>query len=144
MLYDANREQPTTFRSLSLPQGAPTKNTLQQDSTKPQLSHSISTSNQSTGDYRFSGISSAAQSSALCTQKTHDQFMKDWYEKKSRKFHKKRRHSYIYGPPPQPTLPDKISNAAILTPGLLPEHIKNHPLINMQVNKNQLRSRVDK
>ena len=125
MLYDATRKQPTTFRSLSLPQGAPTKNTLQQDSIKPQLFHSKSTSNQSTGDYRFSVTSSGARSSALCTQKTHDQFMKDWYEKKSRKFHKKRRHSYIYGPPPQATFPDKICSAAILTPGLLPEHIKN-------------------
>jgi hypothetical protein len=139
MIYDANNEReknnelPKTIRSISLPQGQRT-NILQEENIKPLLFKSISVLNQPTANYQFSAAASSAASSVLCTQKSHNELMKDWYDRRSQKFHKKRRNRYSYGPPPQQSLPDKVSNATILTPSILSEPINEQQLFSSKLN----------
>ncbi|UJR37331.1 hypothetical protein I4U23_030039 [Adineta vaga] len=73
---------------------------------------------QSTADYPLA-TTSMTNSSTFRTQMSHDQHMQVWRQDEMEKIQKKQRHCYIYGPPPQTPLQDKVSRTAILTPQLL-------------------------
>ena len=75
MSYDANYEQPTTPFTPFTPQETPIN--IQRDNANPPLFQGISVSNQSPADDRFSVNSVIGHPSIICTQKTHDQFMKN-------------------------------------------------------------------
>jgi hypothetical protein len=109
MSYDANYEQPTT----------PFTPFIQQENPNSSLVKGVSVSNQSPADDRFSVNSLISRPSTICAQKTHDQFMKNWYGIKSRNLQKKRRHRYVYGPPAQRSSPNDASSTTTLTPGIL-------------------------
>lgn len=85
----------------------------------PSIFRPAPTSNQSTADYPFAE-SSIANLSTYRTQMSHEQHMRAWRQNKVEKNQKKQKHAYIYGASPQPTLVDRVSTAAILTPQILP------------------------
>jgi len=119
MSYDANKEQPNTPFIPVIPQETPIN--IQQENINPLLFQRISVSNQSPDDDRFSVNSLIGHPSAIRTRKTHDEFMKDWYEIKSRNFEKKPRGHFIYGPPPEPPSLNDVSSTTTLTPAIFVE-----------------------
>jgi len=76
-------------------------------------------SNQSTADYPMAPGSSVANFSTLRTQMSHAQHMQAWRQSQLKKIQKKRPHCYVYGPPPQRALEEKVATAAILTPQII-------------------------
>ncbi|CAF0929613.1 unnamed protein product [Adineta ricciae] len=72
----------------------------------------------STADYP-AATTSIANSSTLRTQMSHDQHMQAWRQGAMDKIQRKQRYCYMYGPPPQTPLADKVSCVAILTPQIL-------------------------
>jgi hypothetical protein len=101
----------------------PPSHVSQQDNISPSQFQPAPSSNQSTADYP-PATASVANSSTFRTQMSHDQHMQVWRQKQMEKIRKHRRHRYVYGPPPQPFLADKVSNASILTPQILHETTK--------------------
>jgi hypothetical protein len=91
---------------------------LQRENLTPSLFQPASASNQSTADYP-PPASSTANSSTFRTQMSHEQHMQAWRQDQMGKIQKTQRHCYIYDPPPQPLLVDRVSTAAILTPQIL-------------------------
>ena len=77
-----------------------------------------SPSTPSTADYP-AATTSITNSSTLRTQMSHDQHMQAWRQGAMDKIQRKQRYCYMYGPPPQTPLADKVSCVAILTPQIL-------------------------
>jgi hypothetical protein len=76
-------------------------------------------STHSTTDYPIANSSSITNFSTLRTQMSHAQHTQAWQLQQTKKYHKKRPYCYIYGPPPQRPLEEKVATAAILTPQLI-------------------------
>ena len=51
---------------------------------------------------------------------SHAQHMQAWQQHQMKKIRKHRPYSYVYGPPPQRPLEEKLATAAILTPQIIP------------------------
>jgi hypothetical protein len=97
-----------------------TSSGFQQENISPSRFQPASPSYQSTNEYPLA-TPSIANSSTFCTQMSHDQHMQAWRQNQMEKIQKKQRHCYVYGPAAQPSLADKVSTAAILTPQIIPE-----------------------
>ena len=106
MSYYATKQQPTAPISQFIPRETPI--IIQQESINPSLFQAITTSIQSPDDDRTSENSLSIYSSDIRSQKTHYEFMKDWYETKLQNFEKKSRHHYFSGPPPTPSSPNDV------------------------------------
>ena len=81
--------------------------------------HGVPESNQSTADYPLGNGSTITSSSTLRTQMSHSQHMQAWRQTRLRKIQKKCPHRYVYGAPPQRSMEEKLSTAAILTPQVI-------------------------
>jgi len=95
-----------------------TSRVLPPENITPSLFQPVSVSNQSTADYPLAA-SSIVNSSTYRTQMSHEQHMQAWRQEQVKKIMKKQRHCYVYDAPPQPTMVDRVSTAAILTPQVL-------------------------
>jgi hypothetical protein len=77
-------------------------------------------STHSTADYPIANGSSITNFSTLRTQMSHAQHMQAWRQHQMKKIHKHRPYCYVYGPPPQRPIEEKLATAAILTPQIIP------------------------
>ncbi|CAF1325642.1 unnamed protein product [Adineta steineri] len=83
------------------------------------LFQGVQDSRGSTADYPLENGSSNTNFSTLRTQMSHAQHMQVWRQNQLKRIQKKRPHCYVYGPPPQRALEEKVATAAILTPQIL-------------------------